>query len=47
MFFSFKVFNTYRFWKLIGGIAKYHPNEKDIYKFKIFLKIESCGGKYL
>lgn len=36
--FSCKGFDTYGIWKLIGGIAKRHPNQKDIEKFKLFIK---------
>ena len=36
--FSCKGFDTYGIWKLIGGIAKNHPNKKDIERFELFIK---------
>lgn len=36
--FSCKGFDTYGFWKIIGGIAKNHPNKKDVENFKLFIK---------
>lgn len=36
--FSCKGFDTYGFWKIIGGISKKHPNKKDIQNFNVFIK---------
>lgn len=36
--FSCKGFDTYGFWRLIGGISKEHPNKKDMQKFELFIK---------
>lgn len=36
--FSCKGFDTYGFWKVIGGISKNHPNAKDLENAKNFYK---------
>ena len=36
--FSCKGFDTYGPWKLIGGLAKKHPNENDFANYSLFIK---------
>ena len=36
--FSCKGFDTYGPWKLIGGLAKKHPNENDSANYSLFIK---------
>lgn len=36
--FSCKGYDTFDPWKLVGGIAKHHPNQRDLDRFQDFLK---------
>lgn len=42
--FSTKGYDTYGFWRIIGGIAKKHPNIKDKENFKTFILSLVEGG---
>lgn len=35
---AWKTFDTYGPWKLIGGLAKKHPNENDFANYSLFIK---------